>query len=594
LVGPTGVGKSTWINAFANYCSFESLDAAEHIGGRFPIDFTFELTDQKTAKMISVSSTCCGITPIFDATEVGESVTQTPEEYTFECENIQVTLIDTPGLHSTKDAGTSGHDKDREHVQNILRLLSRYDKIHAICIFMKANETRLNEPFKYTLTEILAHLDKDACNNVIFIFTHAKSKSTATKAILQRFLKDNHIQIFLPPDRQTIYYFENETVQYLAARKNNVEPEIDEDDVTKSWRKSEEATTQMICYVSSLEPLSLQGINAMYDTEWTISSLSRLVVETLTCVFKDKKKLEQKQGDADEIKTEISRDPAAFIRNNLRNLRTFLQDITESKVTRVQLGHTNVVCVGSRCVEEANGEIEYHQICCEACKSPWMYFCSRISWSGKCKRCGCDKSKHEWRTTKTQISAKPTQDGNVETVDSSNVVSVIDRALSAYQDQVNHCKDEAEQMLRTCAHLNTCVRKSALLQRSGDDEMTRILKNKIEAYESFRMLLSSNELKELAFPEKTSDELKAVLAEFRRITDQYKVFSMENVKYKPNDVHDQIQQLYSLPLKGNDMKQAMEVEEKAKNEVVDETPSRIWHLPGCAWRVFSKIKFLFW
>jgi len=35
-------------------------------------------------------------------------------------------------------------------------------------------------------------------------------------------------------------------------------------------------------------------------------------------------------------------------------------------------------------------------------------------------------------------------------------------------------------------------------------------------------------------------------------------------------VHELIQELYALPLKGNDLKQAMEKEENARRKVVDE------------------------
>ena len=81
---------------------------------------------------------------------------------------------------------------------------------------------------------------------------------------------------------------------------------------------------------------------------------------------------------------------------------------------------------------------------------------------------------------------------------------------------------------------------------------------------------------------------------FRRIADQYKVFSTENVNFKSNNVHEQIQKLYKLPRKGNDLKQAMEVEEKARDKTVDKRPSRIWYLPECAWPIFAKYKSSFW
>jgi len=120
--------------------------------------------------------------------EVGESDTQNLSEYAFQYENSSIKLIDTPGLNDIKD--TSDHTVDKEHIRNILRLLSAYDEIHAICIVLKASENRLSTAFKYVLTEILKCLDKSACNNVIFICTHAASenfKPDKTQRILLKF-----------------------------------------------------------------------------------------------------------------------------------------------------------------------------------------------------------------------------------------------------------------------------------------------------------------------------------------------------------------------------------------------------------------------
>jgi len=102
----------------------------------------------------------------------------------------------------TGDVGTSAHDKDKEHVDNIIKLLSAYQSIYAIFILIKANQNRLSEAFRYTLTEIFKRLDKSVCNNVIFIFTNAKSsnfKTNLAQGVLSRFLKEKEIPIVLPP-----------------------------------------------------------------------------------------------------------------------------------------------------------------------------------------------------------------------------------------------------------------------------------------------------------------------------------------------------------------------------------------------------------
>jgi len=218
LIGESGVGKSTWINAVANYCKFISLEEAVQAGGLFPVPCAFKLTDPETTE---IHTKWCGADDTHATSQTpkfGESVTQMSGVYQFQYETIQINLIDTPGLSDTQD--TSDHDRDKQRVKNILRILSTYDEIHAICIMIKASENRLTKALKYTLTELLKHLDKDACNNVIFIFTHAAStdfEPAEPKEILQKFLKDKQLPIIV--DKSTVYCFENNTMGYIAQCK---------------------------------------------------------------------------------------------------------------------------------------------------------------------------------------------------------------------------------------------------------------------------------------------------------------------------------------------------------------------------------------
>jgi len=548
LIGETGLGKSTWINFFANYCKFHSLEEAVQAGGLFPIPCYFETADPQTGHMISISSEGTGVTPVSKVSEVGKSVTQYPNEYVFKHENTLIKLMDTPGLMDTGD--TSDHSVDKEHISNILRLLSSYDEIHAICILLKAGESRLSKAFEYTLTEILRYIDRDARDNVIFIFTHAACtnfKPDKTQSILQMFLKENKLHVPLPPDRPTIYCFENDTMQYLALCKNKIpQTEDDQEDAQRNWNKSVRSTTGMISYVCRLTPHSLAGIKEIYSAEHTIGVLSKLLLETLLCVFKDVDDMESKKKEAEDLKEQISKHPEDYAQHDFKEILF----IPETKVLRKELGYMNVVCEGPKCSIVAAGNIVYPQTCCENCGKSWKFWCDKMTWGSLCKVCGCDKSKHEWRTTKTEIFTEYKRDETVikKIVDSSSALQEINRSIAECENQVKMCKEETEQMLRTCAKLNIFLCKNALMEHN--DELSKILKNKIQTYE-------------------TADAKTAPNLEYlKQIQRQYNHFWAKE-RNNHHNVRELVQQLYRLPMRGNELKTAMEKEERARQTAIE-------------------------
>ena len=531
LIGESGVGKSTWINAFANFCKFSSLDEAIQAGGQFPIPHFCKVTDPETKQIKTVKSH-----DMFQPGKPGDSVTAFPMEYSFTYECTQINFIDTPGLNDTKD--TYGNDADKENVNNILRLLSSYDEIHAIFILVRICDVKLTKHMKYTLTEILRRLDTDACNNVFFIFTYASTMNFEpddTQLTLQEFMKDNDLPISLLSKRPPIFCFENNIVDYLVKCKNKI-PQSDDSKskALHNWNKSVESTKAILEHICSVRAHSLASIHAIYSAGYTTCVLSKLVLDVLLCMFKH-------VDDLEATKRRLKDNPADVARE---------ASVVENKVHRKRLGHTNVVCQNAKCCKLVNGEI-VHKICCEKCSSPWLYTCSQIDWKGTCKACGCAKSKHEWRTTKTEIVSETVFLLNDSGKGTQNEIN---KAIAACENRVKECNEETAKMLRTCARLNSFVRQKALLVFSDADELKQSLQSKIEMYETGG--------------ERTARELKYL----KEIQEQYaQILGKESIKrYNETDVYEEIQLLYALPIKGNDLKTAMKEEDIITMQVIKE------------------------
>lgn len=100
----------------------------------------------------------------------GQSATQFPQKYTFETENEWIHLIDTPGIGDCR-----GVEQDKKNFANTLDFLTSYDKINAVVVLLKPNNSRLTVAFSFCVVELLTHLHKSLVSNIIFAYTNSRS-----------------------------------------------------------------------------------------------------------------------------------------------------------------------------------------------------------------------------------------------------------------------------------------------------------------------------------------------------------------------------------------------------------------------------------
>jgi predicted GTPase len=167
VLGETGVGKSTWINALANYISYESMDDALNSELINLIATEFSITEKApgTLKLVQ-KQISIGKSPN-ETFKKGQSATQMPRAYTFPEGETLYRIIDTPGIGDSR-----GLAQDKQNMENIMHFIARYEQIHAICILMKPNESRLTPTFEFCFKELLMQFHRSAAKNIVFCFTN--------------------------------------------------------------------------------------------------------------------------------------------------------------------------------------------------------------------------------------------------------------------------------------------------------------------------------------------------------------------------------------------------------------------------------------
>ncbi|KAM9501406.1 uncharacterized protein Hap1MRO34_010747 [Clarias gariepinus] len=148
MVGETGTGKTTLINAMVNYI----------LGVKFTDEVWFEVTEEE------------GDNPMSD-----QSQSQTSEITVYEVfakdNPTCLTIIDTPGYGDTR-----GTDVDKNIAENLYKLFhsdTGVKEIDAVCLVVKASINRLSNRQHYILDAVLSLFGKDIENNIVMFITHS-------------------------------------------------------------------------------------------------------------------------------------------------------------------------------------------------------------------------------------------------------------------------------------------------------------------------------------------------------------------------------------------------------------------------------------
>ncbi|KAI0384983.1 hypothetical protein F5Y04DRAFT_203063 [Hypomontagnella monticulosa] len=405
ILGETGVGKSTFINAFVNYIKYDSMEEAlktKKLDWLIPCSFSTQQVDENDAdgrlietriKIGSSNSEHDGAT--------GQSATQETLFYPFQLGDVTVRLIDTPGIGDTR-----GPEQDQKNMANILNVLSQFEKIHGIIILLKPNASRLTVVFRFCIQELLTHLHRDAARNMVFGFTNARASNYRpgdTFMPLQNLLEaygnaerpegSGNPRLRLGLYQHNTYYFDSESFRYLAAYTQGIDLG-NRDEYSYSWNFSADESRRLLQYIKNLNPHRVKNTLSLNDTRKTITRLTKPMAEIMQMINAS---IALNEDNADELRAkELS----------LKELMPKLY-IQQVELHAYALDRPRTVCGNPSCFEYRNGKngtkvTVYKTSCHDPCYlknveadtvgHPNLNGCAAFSFGNTCIQC-----QHTWQ-----------------------------------------------------------------------------------------------------------------------------------------------------------------------------------------------------
>ncbi|KAL2865912.1 uncharacterized protein BJX67DRAFT_388865 [Aspergillus lucknowensis] len=463
ILGETGVGKSTFVNAFVNYLTFSSLDEGlkdPKLTCIIPCSFTTQVVDQD-GRMISKDVVVGRDKDELDGSK-GDSATQKATVYPLYFRDTLIRLIDTPGIGDTR-----GLEQDKQNMANMLAILRNYPALHGILILLKPNNARLGVMFRFCVKELLTHLHTSAAQNMVFGFTNTRGSNYTPGDTFKPLesLLSAYRNVIPQLSRSNVYCFDSESFRYLAARKKGIEMGH-MDDYRRSWEHSAQEADRLLAHFQSLHPHHTQETLSLNETRHLIAQLTAPMQQISVAITDTIAKNEQQVKD---LRTaQLTMDD---LKSKLR--------IHKTTVSAQQLEKPKTVCANDACVESAFDESSKaevllrkklcHNPCCLTnvpvgkVGTPQLKNCFAFA-GDYCTICAHSWKEHEHILVEYAKKEETVVDTSVqqELTTTGSIIKAKQSAIKALEQNIAEIKDEHLQVQTAAAKFSLYLKHNSI------------------------------------------------------------------------------------------------------------------------------------
>ncbi|XP_037042296.1 uncharacterized protein LOC119078724 [Bradysia coprophila] len=559
VLGETGVGKSTWINAIANYLTFPTLQEATDVNEMLCLVPTkFVLLDENCKeRVVSIGSSKN------EETRAGQACTQRPTSHLVTIGNERIRIIDTPGIGDPR-----GVEQDKENVDNILRFVSGLEEIHGICLLLKPNNARLTTFFTFCVKEILAHLHKSSVHNLLFCFTNTRStfyKPGDTYPALKELLAEINDNLRkksrgkaseIVLSGETMFCLDNEAFRFLCARRNNIEfrPE-DFQNFSLSWDKSAVETQRMLNFVKCRKPHKINDTMSINEARNTILTLARPMAKISDNIAANIRVAERQKKFTENLDDE-----------NLKLEKNRL--VQQIQIKTVPINYPKTVCTSSQCVEvrlihgTSQNMIVYKTVCHDHCHldgvnvetvgAPELRRCDAMAGTINCVNCGCEWQSHMHITYNFEESMVTVPNVSVERMIMENAAAkhVKERMILTLQGTIEQYRKEQNEILEIGSQFGSLLQQHAIIPYN----------DAFESHVRQELRLASAEASISPDLAKKKDDLERILKDYlekKHLLDDAMVDNV-NADITVDDVDTLKHKLMNLKLTGESFKKCFE------------------------------------